>query len=78
LRHLPVWIFHGVRDEVIPVGFGRMMADALTKAGAEVKTTYYEDRGHDTWGPPYESPELYEGFLAHRRVAATGTVGVGR
>jgi predicted peptidase len=78
LRHLPVWIFHGMKDEVIPVRYGHVMADALTKAGAEVKTTFYEERGHDTWGPPYESSELYEWFLAHRRVAGKGAAGVGR
>jgi predicted peptidase len=75
LHHLPVWIFHGTRDEVVPAAYGRMMAEALLKAGAEVKTTFYEDRGHDTWGPPYANAELYEWFLRHRRTGvARGSV----
>jgi predicted peptidase len=68
LWHLPVWIFHGVKDRVIPVAYGRRMAEALRKEGAPVQTTFYEDRGHDTWGPPYWNPELYDWFLDQKRM----------
>jgi predicted peptidase len=68
LGHLPAWIFHGVKDQVVPVGHGRQMAEAMRWAGAEVKTTFYEDRGQDTWQMPYADPELYEWFLRQRRI----------
>jgi pimeloyl-ACP methyl ester carboxylesterase len=67
LRHLPVWIFHGAKDNVVPVTFGEVMARALKSAGGEVKTTIYPDLGHDTWDPPYKNAELYGWFLQHRR-----------
>jgi predicted peptidase len=67
LQLLPVWIFHGVKDTVVPVAYGQAMAEAL-KAGGNVKTTFYPDLGHDTWDPPYRSAELYDWFLEHRRV----------
>jgi predicted peptidase len=67
LRHLPVWIFHGVKDDVVPVVHGRQMAEALQQAGGEVKTSFYEDRGHDTWALPYSNPDLYDWFMIHRR-----------
>jgi predicted peptidase len=70
LRHLPIWIFHGVRDEVVPFSYGQSMAQALQTAGGTVKTTFYPDRGHDIWDKPYQGSELYDWFLQHRRGGA--------
>jgi len=67
LRNLPAWIFHGEKDEVVPVECGRMMIQALQRAGGEVKYTIYPDLGHDVWQPAYDNPELYRWFLQHRR-----------
>jgi predicted peptidase len=67
LGHLPTWIFHGEKDTIVPVKCGLMMVEALKAAGAEVKSTIYPDRGHDSWGPAYDNPELYAWFLKHRR-----------
>jgi predicted peptidase len=67
LKHLPVWIFHGQNDEVVPVSYGEGMARALEAAGGTVKTTFYPDKGHDVWDTPYAGPELYTWFLQQRR-----------
>ena len=67
LKHLPVWVFHGQNDEVVPVTYGQDMASALETAGGRVKTTFYPDRGHDVWDAPYAGPELYAWFLQQRR-----------
>jgi predicted peptidase len=67
LKHLPVWIFHGQNDDVVPVSYGESMARALESAGGRVKTTFYPDKGHDVWDTPYAGPELYGWFLQQRR-----------
>jgi len=67
LRRVPVWVFHGEKDDVVPVTFARMMIEAMKACGGEVKQTLYPDRGHDACPIPYENPELYEWFLRHRR-----------
>jgi predicted peptidase len=69
LRELPVWIFHGVNDEVVPFAYGETMARALAGVGGQVKTTFYPDKGHDIWNKPYEDPALYAWFLEQRRGA---------
>jgi predicted peptidase len=70
LKHLPVWIFHGQNDPVVPVSYGESMARALEAAGGKVKTTFYPDKGHDVWDTPYAGPELYTWFLQQRRGAS--------
>jgi dipeptidyl aminopeptidase/acylaminoacyl peptidase len=65
---MPVWAFHGAKDDLTPLAESQRMVDALKAAGNnEVKFTILPDRDHyilDT----YENKELYDWFLQHRRV----------
>ena len=67
IAHIPAWVFHGAKDNVVPVEKSEEMVAALKKAGADVKFTVYPDAGHDSWTKTYENPELYEWFLKHTR-----------
>jgi predicted peptidase len=67
IRHLPVWAFHGARDEIVPLRRSQEMADALTSLGGNVKLTIYPNAKHDSWTETYDNPKLYEWFLEHRR-----------
>ncbi len=66
LRHLPVWVFHGAQDPVVPVQYGWQMIHALQQAGGQVRYTIYPRCGHEAWYPAYKDPELYDWFLAQR------------
>jgi predicted peptidase len=67
LRDIPVWVFHGARDEIIPPVSSRVLVDALRKCGGNVRFTVYPDEGHDSWTRTYENPELYAWFLSQAR-----------
>lgn len=67
IRELPIWVFHGAKDKVIPVSESEDMVIALKKLGADVKFTIYPNAGHDSWTQSYENPALYEWFLSHKR-----------
>ncbi len=64
LGRLPVWVFHGARDRVIPVEYGWQMIHALQRAGGPVRSTIYSNCGHEAWYPAFRDPELYEWLLA--------------
>ena len=71
IKDVPVWVFHGAKDPVVPVKSSQDMVDALKAAGAaEVKFTIYPEAMHDSWTETYNNKELYEWFLAHKRKAA--------
>jgi predicted peptidase len=70
LKDLPVWVFHGAKDNVVPPARSREMVDALKKAGADVKFTLYPDAGHDSWTETYDNPEFYKWLLKHKRKAS--------
>lgn len=67
LKNLPIWVFHGDADDVMPVSETHRTVDALKAIGANVKLTIYPGVGHDTWRQTYNNPELYEWFLSHKR-----------
>jgi len=67
IAHLPIRVFHGARDDVVPAGCSKNMVEALRRVGADVEFTLYPDAGHDSWTRTYANPELYEWFLRQRR-----------
>ena len=71
---LPVWIFHGARDDVVPVENSRRMHAALQARGGEVRYSEYPEANHNAWDRAYGEPGLVPWLLSHRRgePAATG------
>ncbi|QDV33637.1 carboxylesterase family protein [Tautonia plasticadhaerens] len=72
LKDLPIWVFHGAKDEVVPLAASERMVDALEELGADVKFTVYPEAGHDSWTETYDDPGLYEWMLGHSRVDSGG------
>lgn len=64
---LPVWVFHGAQDQVVPIEESDAMVAALRAYGADVRYTIYPDAGHDSWTRAYDEPELYTWLLRQRR-----------
>lgn len=71
LKNLPIWVFHGAKDPVVPASRSEDMVTALESAGAKnVKLTLYPDAGHDAWTETYNNAELYEWLLKQHRSAS--------
>lgn len=69
ISHLPVWVFHGAKDSVVPLSASETMVEALRKAKGNVKFTVYPDADHDSWTETYNNPELYTWLLQQKRNA---------
>lgn len=67
LRDLPVWAFHGARDEIIPAARSLQMIEAIRAAGGDPRLTLYPEAGHDAWTATYANEEIYRWLLAQRR-----------
>jgi predicted peptidase len=70
LKDVPVWVFHGARDQVIPLSNSVEMVEAIQQAGGEVKLTVYPEADHDSWTETYNNPEVYDWLLSHRKQSA--------
>lgn len=69
LRNLPAWVFHGAKDDVIPVARSVQMVEAIRAAGGSPRLTIYPEVGHDSWTETYANEEIYRWLLAQRRAA---------
>ena len=65
LKDVPVWVFHGGKDDVVPLESSEVLVETLRACGGDVRFTVYPDAGHDSWTETYDSPALYDWFLAH-------------
>jgi predicted peptidase len=70
LAALPLWVFHGARDAVVPVTETEAIVHGLRAAGSSVRCTIYPEAGHDSWTAAYAEPELEPWLLAQRRPKA--------
>jgi predicted peptidase len=67
LKKLPVWVFHGAKDNEVPLSESERMINTLKQIGNQtVKLTVYPEAGHDSWTETYNNQELYDWFLQHR------------
>ncbi len=69
LKDLPIWMFHGAKDPVVPVSFSEM-ANAWFKrsgGGKNVKMTIYPDAQHDSWSQTYDNPEVWTWLFQQSR-----------
>jgi dienelactone hydrolase len=71
LKRLPIWAFHGDKDNVVPLMQSQAMVDAIKAAGGNVKLTVYPGVGHDSWTATYENPEFYDWLLQQKRQLTT-------
>jgi len=67
IKHIPIWIFHGAKDKLVPIRHAEEMVAALKEVGGNVKYTVYPEAGHDAWTETYNNPELYDWLLKQRR-----------
>jgi predicted peptidase len=68
VRKLPVWIFHGTDDPVIPVDESRHMHDSLIQEhAADVRYTEYPGVGHNAWEKAYGDPAMWSWLLGQAR-----------
>lgn len=67
-KRLPIWAFHGAKDDVVPVSESERMVAELKKLGVKnVKLTIYPDANHNSWTETYNNPGLYEWLLKQSR-----------
>lgn len=68
MKEVPTWVFHGAKDEAVPLKQSQEMVDALKAAGSDVRFTVYPEGGHvEAWQNAYGDPALWEWLAKQRR-----------
>ena len=67
IKSIPLWAFHGAKDQVVPIDKTNEYIASLRAAGADPKYTIYPEAYHDSWTETYDNPELWEWMFAQKR-----------
>lgn len=68
LTDIPIWVFHGTKDQVVDPEFSRSMVEAIRIAGGSPGYTEYPDEGHiGAWVQAYRNPHLYEWMFSKKQ-----------
>jgi len=67
LKDIPIRIFHGAIDDIVPVDNSIQMYHELKKLGADVELKIFNDDNHNSWDSTYSNPELYKWILKQRK-----------
>jgi predicted peptidase len=68
IKDLPIWVFHGAKDETVPAKRSEVMVKALKDAGSKsVKFTLYPEAKHDSWTQTYRNEKVWEWLLQQKR-----------
>ena len=67
LKRVPMWVFHGDKDDMVPVERTRNVMKAIADAGGERgKYSELAGEGHGITGVVYAKPELHEWIFQQR------------
>jgi predicted peptidase len=68
LKALPIWVFHGGADPLVPVRYSHEMVKAIrAEGGTRIRYTEYPGVGHDCWDQTYSDPKAIAWLLSQKR-----------
>lgn len=67
IKDVPTWVFHGEKDDIIPISHSERMVKALEKVDNNPKFTTYPNANHDSWTETYKNPEFYKWLFSQKK-----------
>ena len=67
LKTMPIWLFHGAEDEVVPVRNSKIVYQTLKKINPKIYLTIYPDINHNSWDMTYDNTDIYDWLLKNRK-----------
>lgn len=64
---IPIWAFHGAKDEAVPVAESECMVNAIRAAGGNPRFTILHDKGHGICDSTCLRSDLWEWLLTQQR-----------
>lgn len=56
--HVPLWIFHGEQDNVVPPTHSHVLVTELKRLGASPQASFYPTANHNSWDDAFAEPDL--------------------
>lgn len=66
-RKVPLWFFHGGKDDVVTPDHSVTMVAAVKEAGGNPKFTLYPNDKHNSWDDAFAEPNLLPWLFSHKK-----------
>ena len=67
-KNVPLWLFHGSKDDVVPASYSENLAEKLEEIGAKnIKLTLYPDVKHNSWENAFAEPQLLPWLFSKKK-----------
>lgn len=67
-KDVPLWIFHGAKDDVVKPELSRALVAKLKEQGKNPKYTEYPEGNHGIWEAAIREPELLPWLFSQRKI----------
>jgi predicted peptidase len=64
---VPLWIFHGAKDDVVDPQLSLKMASKIIEYGGHPNVNIYSDANHNSWDAAFAEPELLPWLFAQKK-----------
>lgn len=66
-KNVPLWIFHGEKDDVVPMTYSTLIADQMKVLGKSINLTLYPNANHNSWDSAFAEPKLLPWLFSNHR-----------
>lgn len=67
VKDIPIWAFHGEKDEAVPLKNSVEMVDAVIKAGGNPRLYILHNVGHACWDEVYSKTDVLDWLVSQQR-----------
>lgn len=67
LKDIPIWAFHGVKDDVVLCCESQHMVDRINQAGGNAKLTLIPEADHNAWDFAYGCKEMWNWLFSQTK-----------
>lgn len=68
IKDIPLRVFHGGADSVVPLVYSELMVNAVNAAGGNASLTVFPGVDHNSWIQAYRDTDVIEWLAAARRI----------
>ena len=66
-QHVPIWFFHGAKDDVVPPSYSRQVYEAHKKLNPKSKYTLYPQANHNSWDAAFAEPDFLKWLFKKKK-----------
>ena len=67
-KKIPLWVFHGAKDNVVNPQLSIDMVSAILKNGGFPRFTLFDFANHNSWDATFAEPELLKWLFSHQKL----------